>query len=103
VHAWLAPYANLSCGAGYRTFAGVAAFHLGRLAAVAADWAEAERHMLAALRRYSALQARPWLAFTQSVLADVLEARGRPSDREWVATLRAESGWATTALGLRKL
>ena len=91
VRALLAPHADLTCGIGYRTFAGVAAFHLGRLAAVTGDWADAERHMLVALRRFSALQARPWVAFTQGVLADVLEARGRPSDREWLAALRGES------------
>jgi DNA-binding SARP family transcriptional activator len=103
VRALLAPHADLACGIGYRTFVGVAAFHLGRLAAVAGDWADAERHMLVALRRYSALQARPWVAFTQCVLADVLEARGRPSDREWLAALRGESRWATATLGLRTL
>jgi DNA-binding SARP family transcriptional activator len=101
VRALLAPYADLTCGIGYRTFAGVAAFHLGRLAAVTSDWADAERHMLAALRRFSALQARPWVAFTQRALADVLEARGRPSDREWLANLRGESRWTTATLDLR--
>jgi hypothetical protein len=101
VRALLAPHADLTCGFGYRTFAGVAAFHLGRLAAVTGDWADAERHMLAALRRFSALRARPWVAFTQRVLADVLEARGRPSDREWLANLRGESGWTTATLDLR--
>ncbi len=103
VRALLAPHADLTCGIGYRTFAGVAAFHLGRLAAVTGDWADAERHMLVALGRFSALQARPWVAFTQRVLADVLEARGRPSDREWLAALRGESRWATATLGLREL
>ena len=44
----------MTCGIGYRTSAGVAAFHLGRLAAVTGDWADAERHMLVALRRFSA-------------------------------------------------
>ncbi|HEY6699111.1 MAG TPA: AAA family ATPase, partial [Acidimicrobiales bacterium] len=103
VRVLLAAHADLTCGVGYRTFAGVAAFHLGRLAAVSGDWADAERHMLVALRRYSALQARPWVAFTQGVLADVLEARGRPSDRESLAALRGESRWATATLGLRDL
>jgi DNA-binding SARP family transcriptional activator len=101
VRALLAPHADMTCGIGYRTFAGVAAFHLGRLAAVTGDWADAERHMLAALRRFSALRARPWVAFTQRVLADVVEARGRPSDREWLANLRGESGWTTATLDLR--
>jgi DNA-binding SARP family transcriptional activator len=103
VRALLAPHADMTCGIGYRTFAGVAAFHLGRMAAVTGDWADAERHMLVALRRSSALQARPWVALTQGVLADVLEARGRPSDREWLANLRGESRWATATLDLREM
>ena len=59
VRALLAPHADMTCGIGYRTFAGVAAFHLGRLAAVTGDWADAERHMLAALRRFSAPPGSP--------------------------------------------
>ena len=103
VRALLAPHADLTCGIGYRTFAGVAAFHLGRLAAVSGEWADAERHLLVALRRHSALQAQPWVAFTQRVRAEVLDARGRPSDREWVTVLRGESGWMAERLGLREL
>ncbi len=103
VRAFLAPHADLTCGTGYRTFAGTAAFHVGRLAALVGDWGDAERHTLVALRRHTAMRARPWVAFTQSVLADVLEARGRPSDREWVAALRAEAGWVSSTLGLRSL
>jgi hypothetical protein len=87
---------------GYRTFTGAATFHMGRLAAVAGDWADAERHLLSALRLHGAWRARPWVALTQSALADVLDARGRPSDREWIAGLRAEAGWLTTNLGLRR-
>jgi DNA-binding SARP family transcriptional activator len=102
VRALLAPYADLVCGMGYRTFTGAATFHMGRLAAVAGDWADAERHLLSALRLHGAWRARPWVALTQSALADVLDARGRPSDREWIAGLRAEAGWLTTNLGLRR-
>ncbi len=99
----LAPYADLVCGVGYRTFVGAAAFHLGRLAAAGGDWAEAERHLLSALRLHSAWRARPWVALTQDALAAVLEARGRPSDREWVAGLRSEAAWVRGNLGLRPL
>jgi hypothetical protein len=99
----LAPHADLVCGLGYRTFAGAAAFHLGRLAAAAGEWAEAERHLLSALRLHTALRARPWVAWTQAALAAVLEARGRPSDREWIAGLRAEAQWVAGDLGLRPL
>jgi DNA-binding SARP family transcriptional activator len=103
VRSLLAPYADLVCGMGYRTFVGAASFHLGRLASTAGDWAEAERHLLAALRLHSAWRARPWVALAQDALAGVLESRGRPSDREWIAGLRAEAAWVTTSLGLRKL
>jgi len=101
--AWLAPHADLVCGFGYRTFVGAAAFHLGRLAAAEGEWAEAERNLLSALRLHTALRARPWVAWTQTALAGVLESRGRPSDREWIAGLRAEAEWVATDLGLRPL
>ena len=70
LRARLAPHADLACGDGYRTFAGAAAFHLGRLAALAGDGAEAERHLLVALRLHTAWRARPWVAWTQDALAD---------------------------------
>jgi DNA-binding SARP family transcriptional activator len=101
LRARLWPHAERVCGVGYRTFAGAAAFHLGRLAARAAEWSEAERHLLAALRVHTAWRARPWVALTQRELADVLEARGRPADRELIANLRAEADRANTQLGLR--
>lgn len=101
VRAALAPGADLVCGLGYRTFVGAAAYHLGRLAAVAGDLDEAERHLLAALRLHSALHARPWVALTQDALADVLETRGHRSDHDWIAGLRAEASWLAGDLGLR--
>src|SRR4029453_12502143 len=100
---WLAPHADLVCGLGYRTFAGAASFHLGRLAAAEGEWAEAERNLLSALRLHTALRARPWVAWTQAALAAVLEARGRPSDGEWIAALRAEAEWMAGYLSLRPL
>jgi DNA-binding SARP family transcriptional activator len=103
LRARLSPYADRVCGTGYRTFAGAAAFHLGRLAALSGDWAEAERHLLSALRLHSAWRSRPWVALTQAALATVLQARGRPGDREWIAGLRAESDYVSATLGLRKL
>lgn len=103
VHGLLAPNADQVCGLGYRTFVGAASFHLGRLAAASGEWADAERHLLSALRVHNAWRARPWVALTQHALADVLVARGRPSDREWIAGLRAEAAWLTSTLGLRAL
>jgi hypothetical protein len=101
VRAALAPYADRTCGVGSRRFAGAACCHLGRLAAAAGDWADAERHLQAALRHHTVLRARPWVALTQRALADVLEARGRTSDREWIDGLRSEADHVTSTLGLR--
>jgi DNA-binding SARP family transcriptional activator len=101
LRAALAPYADRTCGVGYLSFVGAASFHLGRLAAAAGDWADAERHLQAALRHHTVLRARPWVALTQRALAGVLEARGRTSDREWIAGLRSEADHVTSTLGLR--
>ncbi len=101
VAAQLAPYADLACGLGYRTFCGSASFHLGRLAAATGDWADAERYLLVALRQHNAFGGRAWVALTQAALAEVLDGRGRPTDRDWIAGLRSEAGWVTGSLGLR--
>jgi hypothetical protein len=52
---------------------------------------------------HNAWGARPWVALTKAALADVLDARARPIDREWIAGLRSESAWVTRTLGLRTL
>ena len=103
VRAQLAPYAELWCADGYRSFVGTAGFHLGRLAAVGGDLADAERYLMPALSQHAEMQARPWVALTQHALADVLDARGRSSDRDWVAALRSEVRWMAGDLGLRPL
>jgi DNA-binding SARP family transcriptional activator len=97
----LAPWAALTCGVGYRSFVGTASFHLGRLAAVAERWADAEAHLTTALRQLAGMRARPWIALTQHALAEALEARGRSSDRDWVMALRTEATQLTRELGLR--
>lgn len=89
--ALLAPYAELTCGVGYRSFAGPASLHLGRLAAVTGELAEAERRLTAALGRLTAVGARPWSVVAQRTLATVLAARGRASDRTAVHALQAEA------------
>ena len=84
VRALLAPHADMTCGIGYRTFAGVAAFHLGRLAAVTGDWADAERHMLAALRRFSAPGlARGWRSRSTCWPTWSRRGGGRPTVSGW--------------------
>jgi hypothetical protein len=101
VRTMLTPYADLTCGVGYRSFAGPMALHLGRLAAVVGDWADAERHLTSALRQLAAQRARPWIALTQFAFARILHARGRPGDRRWSAALRADAKTIITTLGLQ--
>jgi hypothetical protein len=99
----LAPHATLTCGAGYRSFVGTVAFHLGRLAALAGEGADAERHLTTALRQLTQLRAQPWIALAQHSLAGVLEARGRSSDRDLITALRSEARWVADQLALREL
>jgi DNA-binding SARP family transcriptional activator len=103
VRGLLAPHADLACADGYRSFVGTAGFHLGRLALVGGDLADAERYLMPALSRHAEMQARPWVALTQHALADVLDARGRSSDRDWVTALRSEARWLANSLSLRPL
>jgi len=103
VRSLLAPHAELVCGVGYRTFVGTATFHLGRLAALTGDLAEAERHLTSALSHHTAAQARPWVALSKHALAGVLEGRGRSSDRDWIDGLRSEAAWVAERLGMRPL
>jgi hypothetical protein len=103
VRSRLAPHAELVCGVGYRTFVGTATFHLGRLAALTGDLADAERHLTSALSHHTAAQARPWVALSKHALAGVLEARGRSSDRDWIDGLRSEASWVAERLGMRPL
>ena len=98
----LAPYAELTCGVGYRTFVGPASFHLGRLAVVTGEWDEAERHLTAALTRLADRQARPWLALTQLALARALDGRSRGTDRRGADMLRLEANTTLAQLGLRQ-
>jgi DNA-binding SARP family transcriptional activator len=100
VRALLTPYADLTCSAGYRSFVAPVSLHLGRLAFLVGDWAEAERHFTSALRQLAARRARPWIALTQLALARTLETRGRPGDRRWVAALRADARWIVGQLNL---
>jgi hypothetical protein len=103
VRALLTPYAKLTCGIGYRTYTGPATFHLGRLAILAGDWAEAERHLVAALSQLMSRQARPWMALAQTALAQALQARGRPGDRRSAEALRAEAARTLSSLSLRMI
>ncbi|MGX7829481.1 BTAD domain-containing putative transcriptional regulator [Actinokineospora sp. 24-640] len=97
----LTPYAELTCGTGYRSFVGTAAFHLGRLSVVTGDWDGAERYLSAAIAQLSTRRARPWIAVAQQSLAEALVNRGRMGDLRAAAALRTEATWTLSSLGLR--
>lgn len=103
VHARLLPYEALTCGAGYRSFVGPVALHLGTMAALMGELPDAERRLTAALRLLSTTEAPPWMALAQHALAHVLEVRARPSDRQRIGSLRAEARRLSSRLGLRLL
>jgi DNA-binding SARP family transcriptional activator len=96
----LLPHASLTCGVGYRSFAGTAAFHLGRLAVRLGEWSAAEHHLSVALRQLGERGARPWVALAQTELAQVIEERGGPSSRVPAAVLRAEAAGLARSLRL---
>ncbi|HVK25574.1 MAG TPA: BTAD domain-containing putative transcriptional regulator [Actinokineospora sp.] len=102
VRGLLSPYPDLTCGVGYRTFVGTAAFHLGRLAVVVGDWDDAERQLSAALSQLAGRRARPWMALAQLALAKALDSRNKVGDRRCAQALRAEATWTLTNLGLRR-
>ena len=91
----LGPYPTLTCGIGYRSFVGPAALHLGCLAAMAREWADAERHLASALAQLTPRDPNRG-SLNQHTLARVLEGRGRSSDRNSIDALRAEATWITT-------
>jgi DNA-binding SARP family transcriptional activator len=98
----LMPYPELSCGVGYRSFVGTAAFHLGRLAVVVGDWDDAERHLSTALSQLAGRRARPWMALAQHALAKALANRDKVGDRTVAQALRAEADWTLANLGLTR-
>jgi hypothetical protein len=102
VRTLLMPYADLTCGVGYRSFVGPMSFHLGRLAVITGDWDEAERHLSSALPELASRQARPWMALAQQALARALQARARACDRRSAHTLQAEATQTLASLGLQQ-
>jgi hypothetical protein len=73
---------------------------LGRLAATAGLWDEAEGHFEAGLAACERLGARAMAARTRSWHAEMLRARGRPGDAEWAGELETAAWQAAGAMGL---
>jgi hypothetical protein len=73
---------------------------LGRLAATAGLWDEAERHFEAGLAACERLGARAMAARTRWWHAEMLRARGRPGDAEWAGELETAARQEAGAMGL---
>ena len=83
--------------------AGAAARYLGMLATTMARWDEAEDHFQEALAMNARMHARPALAHTQQQYADMLLARGQPSDRATARSLLDEALASANQLGMASL
>lgn len=82
---------------------GVAARHLGMLAATLGLWEPAERHFEHALEANARQGGAPWLAHTRYQYAAMLRARGRPADGNKVRVLLTEAAATARELGMNAL
>jgi DNA-binding CsgD family transcriptional regulator len=82
---------------------GAASRYLGMLAATMSHWDDAQRHFEDALAMNARMGAQTWLAHTQHEYANMLLARGRPSDQDQVYALLQEALSLSRTLGMRAL
>jgi hypothetical protein len=79
---------------------GPAASFLGRLAATAGEWAEAESHFDAGLAACERVGARPLAARPKAWYAEMLRARHEPGDLERAAALERAAREEAESMGL---
>ena len=77
--------------------------YLGLLASTLSRWEEAERHFEAALETNAKIGGRSWVARTQHGYARMLQARGRPGDREKALELVNQALATAQELGMKSL
>jgi len=81
-------------------FLGAVDYYLGRLAATARRWADAERHFGDAIARHQEMGARPFLARARLHFAEMLLARGDPRDHGRARLLLTVALGEAEALGM---
>jgi DNA-binding SARP family transcriptional activator len=96
----LAPLAEGSSANPPEGTIGAIARSLGMLAAVLGRQADAAGHLRRAIEIDTATGGRPWVAYAQVELADLLATTG---DRDEAAALRASAVEAAESLGMRRL
>jgi class 3 adenylate cyclase len=99
----LLPYADRNIMVGAAASNGSAARYLAPLAATMGRWEEAERHFEAAVEMNARMGARPLVARTQIMYAEMLLRRNAPGDRVRALALLAEALETTQALGMSAL
>jgi hypothetical protein len=99
-----AGYTGRNCTAGQTAFCGAVDHFLGLLCATSGRDADAIMHLEAALARHEAMAATPFVALTQSVLADRLIATGNNNGvRARAEQLRTSAATTAERLGLTAL
>ncbi|HEY6491689.1 MAG TPA: AAA family ATPase [Trebonia sp.] len=95
-----APYAGRNCTLGVATYLGAADHWLGVLAGVAGHYADAAKHLEAALARHHDMRSRPLTALTQEAYRRVLSRRGEAGDADRARELTASALRTADELGL---
>ena len=99
----LSPYAGYAVVASEWASFGAASRFLGQLAATMGWWREAESHFDQALAMNARMGAKPWLAHTQFLYAQMLLARSAPEDVERARILLNDAWTIARQLGMRVL
>lgn len=112
IYQLLTPYAELSAVSAPEVSIGAVARVLGKLAATAGRWEQAEDHFENAIQLNARMGARPWLAHSRHDFARMLIARGRPEHRQRAQTLLGQAlhdyrelamrSWADDAAALQQ-
>ena len=100
IHGLLTPFTHLNAVAAGEICLGSVARYAGRLATLLDRHEEAEAHFDQALEMNSRMGARPWLADTQTDVAELLLRRGAPGDRERAQLLLDDASRSFEELGM---
>jgi hypothetical protein len=95
-----APYTGRNATLGVASFLGAADHWLGVLAGVAGRYAEAARHLEAALARHRDMVSRPLTALTDEAYGHLLAMRGQAADAERARRLTESAMRTADELGL---
>lgn len=99
----LLPYSGFNIVFSHLGFFGPASRYLGVLATMLGRFAEAESHLMSALRLSSRTGARPWIAYTEYDYGQMLLARDRAGDRQMALWASKAALNTAQTLGMKDL